>query len=83
MPVRLALEAHEDTLGRRRCSFKDGEVGAGEVGSDKRGLFLRAGQVAGRIDDGGKRRTFRIGDEIIPRGERLEAWGVDNLVLIG
>jgi len=37
----------------------------------------------GRVDDGGKRCPLGAGDEIISRSERLEAWRIDDRVVVG
>ena len=82
MPVGLALEAGKDAVGGRRSPLEDGAVGTGEVGGNERDLFLGAGQVAGRVDDGGKRCPLGADDEVISRSERLEAWRIDDRVVV-
>ena len=62
VPVRLALEGGEHGIGRRRARSSTVRAPRGEVRGDDLAFLLGAGQVAGRVDDGGERRGPGLAD---------------------
>ena len=80
--MRVALQCVENRGGRCSLAVQHRARGRLEVRGDDGSFLLGAGQVAGRVDDGGQRRCRRGGDRLLAGRQRLEVGRVDDLVVV-
>ena len=83
VPVRLALQRGEHGLDRCGLGLQQRARIAGKVRGGDGAFLFGAGQVAGRIDDGGERRLRSLGDVALRRNQRFQARRIDDLVVVG